>query len=235
LRWTDYRSAIILKDRSLSKLGDGGRLVQLTKNRLGGLRQGSQLLLDRAGNLYGTTQIGGQSDYGVVFKLAPDGTETVLHDFSGGADGGSPNSGLIADKRGSLYGTAFGGGNCGGLRGTVFGISPEGTFKVLYAFQGGADGSNPKVNLARDETGNLYGVTASGGPTTRVQSSRLRHSLRSTTLFWMGSACLELREKFGRLLTIEVGFTQRTAVQRSVRDGRLSHDRSRVVISELRN
>ena len=69
------------------------------------------LLRDGAGNLYGTTRNGGDSGAGVVFKVSPTGAETVLHSFTGGADGGYPLAGLIRDGAGNLYGTT----NLGGL------------------------------------------------------------------------------------------------------------------------
>jgi uncharacterized repeat protein (TIGR03803 family) len=76
------------------------------------------LLLDAAGNLYGTTFYGGGGNSrvcstggcGVVFKVSPAGTETVLYSFTGGADGGNPGAGLIQDAAGNLYGTAPVGG-----------------------------------------------------------------------------------------------------------------------------
>ena len=76
------------------------------------------LIRDTAGNLYGTTEYGGGGCYcGTVFKLAPDGTETVLHIF-GGRGGRQPLAGLIKDSRGHLYSTTSGGGAYG--YGTVF-------------------------------------------------------------------------------------------------------------------
>jgi uncharacterized repeat protein (TIGR03803 family) len=102
-------------------------------------------------------------------------TETVLYTFTGLSDGGVPVAGLISDKDGNLYGTTsqYGGGLCVfpdvGC-GTVFELMPtqEGgvvqwTFKLLYTFQGGSDGDNPKGDLAFDSLGNLYGTTAWGG------------------------------------------------------------------------
>src|SRR5947209_3333584 len=62
------------------------------------------LIRDRAGNLYSTADYGGTAFAGVVFKVAPDGTETVLYNFSGGADGAQPFSALVRDKAGNLYG-----------------------------------------------------------------------------------------------------------------------------------
>jgi uncharacterized repeat protein (TIGR03803 family) len=71
---------------------------------------------DSAGNLYGTTAYGGASNKGVVYKLDAAGHETVLHSFTGGADGGGANA-VILDPAGNLYGTAFSGGTSvlGGL------------------------------------------------------------------------------------------------------------------------
>jgi uncharacterized repeat protein (TIGR03803 family) len=88
------------------------------------------LVRDSAGNLYGTTFFGGGSSAcqffdgscGVVFKLSPTGTETVLHSFTGGADGATPLAGLIQDAAGNLYGTTYGGGAHGA--GVVFRLSP---------------------------------------------------------------------------------------------------------------
>jgi uncharacterized repeat protein (TIGR03803 family) len=131
------------------------------------------LILDVAGNLYGTTYIGGAYGYGVVFRLAPnaDGgwTESVLHSFTGGSDGKYPGAGLIFDAAGNLYGTTQSGGNlsyCGGQGcGVVFRLTPnsDGSWKekVLHQFTGGKSGSGPS-GLILDAAGNLYS-TAGGG------------------------------------------------------------------------
>jgi len=93
-----------------------------------GLYPYSGLVRDKAGNLYGTTSAGGQGSCffdlgcGVVFKLAPDGTETILYSFSGGADGGNPQGGLALDSKGNLYGTTLYYGAHG--YGTVFKVTP---------------------------------------------------------------------------------------------------------------
>ena len=124
----------------------------------------ANLLLDSAGDLYGTTVSGGRgcSDgCGTIFKIAPDGTFTTLYTFAGGDDGWFIMAGLIADRKGNLYGTAQVGGSHG--FGTVFRLSQRGAFKVLYAFQGGNDGAYPQAGLIRDASGNLYGTTRSGG------------------------------------------------------------------------
>jgi uncharacterized repeat protein (TIGR03803 family) len=120
------------------------------------------LIADSAGNLFGTTSADGGGG-GTVFELAPDGTETTLWSFTGGADGSEPQAGLIR-KNGSLYGTTlFGGAN--GF-GTVFKVARDGTETVLYSFDsaaGGADGFEPYAGLIKDESGNLYGTTYGGG------------------------------------------------------------------------
>jgi uncharacterized repeat protein (TIGR03803 family) len=107
----------------------GGQMVLY--NFTGGTDGGSPLaglVLDPQGNLYGTTQTGGVYGKGVVFKLDPNGTETVLHAFTGGADGGSPVATLNRDSDGNLYGTAQDGGivntACTLGCGVVFKIAP---------------------------------------------------------------------------------------------------------------
>jgi uncharacterized repeat protein (TIGR03803 family) len=118
------------------------------------------LVRDAAGNLYGTTNQGGQADVGIVLKLSPSGKETVLHSFMGGSDGANPYSGvLLAD--GNLYGTTYQGGASNG--GVVYQISPAGKETVLYSFTGGADGGNPYAGVIADSAGNLYGTTYNGG------------------------------------------------------------------------
>jgi len=119
------------------------------------------LIMDKLGNLYGTTQNGGAAGAGVVFKLTPDGTETVLHSFTGGSDGTSPCAGLIMDSSGNLYSTTSDGG--ADDDGVVFKLAPNGTETVLHSFTGGSDGAHPYAGLIADGLGNLYGTTDEGG------------------------------------------------------------------------
>src|SRR4029077_18013881 len=105
----------------------------------------ASLILDSSNNLYGTTAGGGEQLAGAVFKLSPDGTETILHFFAGRFqnDGEQPRAPLVMDAAGNLYGTTHLGGDtqtCGGVCVTVFKLSPDGKERVLYAFHGGSDG-----------------------------------------------------------------------------------------------
>jgi uncharacterized repeat protein (TIGR03803 family) len=129
------------------------------------------LIFDQKGNLYGTTITGGAIGGGVVFKLSPEGKETVLYSFcaqTNCADGAAPEAGLIFDQKGNLYGTTKTGGahNSGQGGGVVFKLTPEGKETVLYSFcaqTNCADGSWPVAGLVFDQKGNLYGTTAVGG------------------------------------------------------------------------
>jgi len=121
------------------------------------------VIADPAGNLYGTTYRGGSSSAGVVFKLDPAGNETVLHSFTGGADGGQPAAGVIRDSAGNLYGTTERGG--GSNSGVVFKLDAAGNETVLHSFRGGADGAQPAAGVIQDSAGNLYGTTQGGGGT----------------------------------------------------------------------
>jgi uncharacterized repeat protein (TIGR03803 family) len=121
------------------------------------------LLHDTNGNLYGTTQYGGSNGEGTVFELAPNGNETILHNFaSSPIDGYFPNAELVRDAKGNLYGTTYAGGANG--VGTVFKLTASGEETVLYSFvNDGYNGYQPSAGLVRDGKGNLYGTTLNGG------------------------------------------------------------------------
>jgi len=128
----------------------------------------ASVILDKAGNLYGTTESGGPFSSGTVFKVDKTGKESVLYSFSGGADGAIPLAGLVRDSAGNLYGTTEHGGDltCGsGVGcGTVFKLDKTDKETVLYSFINGADGSEPVAGVILDKAGNLYGTTQYGGP-----------------------------------------------------------------------
>jgi uncharacterized repeat protein (TIGR03803 family) len=121
----------------------------------------ASLIRDPQGNLYGTTYAGGVSGAGTVFKLSRAGKETVLYSFTGGSDGLFPNSQVIQDSEGNLYGTTYEGGDF--HLGTVFRLSRTGQVTVLQSFTGSSDGASPVAGLIRDPEGNLYGTASGGG------------------------------------------------------------------------
>ncbi len=118
------------------------------------------VILDSAGNLYGTTVYGGTGGAGTVYKLDPKFNKTVLYNFTGGSDGGNPYANLLRSKAGTLYGTTQNGGANG--KGVVFKLDTAGNEIVLYSFAG-TDGQSPVAALISDESGDLYGTTPSGG------------------------------------------------------------------------
>jgi len=117
-------------------------------------------VMDAAGNLYGTTQYGGQFGCGTVYKQHGN-TYSILYNFDN-THGCWPLASLILDAQGNLYGTTSGGGDH--RVGTVFKVSPDGTPTLLYSFTGSnGDGYGPASSLVRDAQGNLYGTTVNGG------------------------------------------------------------------------
>jgi uncharacterized repeat protein (TIGR03803 family) len=140
-----------------------------------GVLPGGGLVQDEAGNLYGTTELGGDSSFpacpfynlcGTVFRIDPTGKEAILYSFTGETDGALPNGTLVLDGEGNLYGeTEFGGDRSGCYDGfgcgVVFKIDKAGKETVLYTFKSG-DGVHPAGGLARDKGGKLYGATQGG-------------------------------------------------------------------------
>ena len=121
----------------------------------------SGLLRDVAGNLFGTTYLGGAFNGGTAFKLNSTGKETLLHSFGAQTDGVQPQGALTHDSAGNLYGVTYSGGEFG--YGTVFKMDNTGKETILYSFSGEADGLGPDAGVILDAAGNLYGTTLSGG------------------------------------------------------------------------
>jgi uncharacterized repeat protein (TIGR03803 family) len=136
------------------------------------------LVMDKSGNLYGTTSDEGPNGlgivgFGTVYEVSPPAlaggpwTKTTLHSFQG-PDGETPAGGLVIDDAGNLYGTTWRGGEYGD--GTAFEVSPPATSgaawteKVIYSFVG-LNGENPAAGMAMDQDGALYGGTVYGGAT----------------------------------------------------------------------
>jgi uncharacterized repeat protein (TIGR03803 family) len=121
--------------------------------------------LDAAGNLYGTTDYRGATDFGTVFQLQPVGSGwkfVLIHTFNG-KDGEAPGAGVTLDGAGNVYGTTAGGTTNSG---TVYKLSLNSgkwTETILYAFQGGNDGGYPTCVPVLDSTGNIYGTAGTGG------------------------------------------------------------------------
>jgi uncharacterized repeat protein (TIGR03803 family) len=152
----------------------------------GGPRAG--VIRDAEGNLYGTTYTGGTSGgaarFGVVYKLDTTGKETVLYNFCSimpdCTDGGFPESGVIRDSAGNLYGAASSGGP--GHSGVVYKLDTTRKYTVLYGFTG-ADGGSPNGGLIRDSAGNLYGTTYSGGTANAGTVFKLDSANQETVLY----------------------------------------------------
>jgi uncharacterized repeat protein (TIGR03803 family) len=125
---------------------------------------------DNAGNLYGTTSMRDRNSGhgGVVFKIAEDGSETIVHVFSNSVNAiyNPPYEFTVDRETGDLFGTTtYGGGSnrrCAGGCGVLYKLAADGTFTVLHAFKGTQDGAYPAGSLIRDSQGNLYGTVGSG-------------------------------------------------------------------------
>jgi len=165
----------------LDSSGKEALLYSFTGMNGDGANPAAGLIMDSAGNLYGTTLVGGLAGGGTVFKLDPSRHETVFYSFTlTNGDGANPTAGLIMDRAGNFYGTTGLGGLTGNCPpslnfyyssvptpagcGTVFKLDPSGKETVLYSFTGTiGDGPNPVAGLIIDSAGNLYGTTQFGG------------------------------------------------------------------------
>jgi len=117
------------------------------------------LTLGNDGNFYGVCY-GNPAD-GILYKVTPTGTFTLLHAFTGGADGGQPEGPPIQASDGNFYGSTSIGGAQG--QGTVYKLILGGTLTTLYSFTGGTDGSVPSGPFVQGTDGYLYGSTQLGG------------------------------------------------------------------------
>ncbi len=153
-----------------------------------GLVQGSD------GNLYGTTAYGGTYGGGTIFRISPTGSYTNLYSFFGypTGDGGQPWDGLVQGSDGNFYGTTYYGGtsrNCTYGCGTVFRISPGGSYTNLYSFVGSPnDGASPFAGLVQGSDGNFYGTTSSGGSNSKGMIFRVSPSGLETNLYSFGGS-----------------------------------------------
>jgi uncharacterized repeat protein (TIGR03803 family) len=152
--------------------GDCGTVYHLSKSGLSilhsfigtdGCQPTGGLVMDAAGNMYGTTTTGGDAGAGTVFKITKTGTVTTLHSFTGQPDGAMPLATLTLDKTGNIYGTTPGGGDpacttadqgCG----IVFEIDTNGKEHILHSFLH-SDGGLPYAGVVLDKAGNIYGST----------------------------------------------------------------------------
>ena len=169
----------------------GGILTTLHSfNQAGGdgYNPDSGVALDTKGNVYGTAPGGGAYGYGVLYEITAAGQYSILYNFTGGADGGTPRSALVY-KGGKLYGTAqSGGAGCTWGCGVIFEYTlakgkKSGKETVLHTFNG-TDGLYPLYGpLVFDQQGNIYGTTSDGGPTNQGNVYKLAPDGTLTTLY----------------------------------------------------
>ncbi len=154
------------------RMSQGGTLTTLgnfysnTNGALSGANPQAPPVLGPDGNYYGTTNSGGSSGLGCIYRMTPSGQISVLHSFSSSttAGGTSPLAPLVAGSDGNLYGVASSGGTSG--NGTIFKMTTSGVFTALVNFTGTSGsylGSSPRAALVQRSDGNFYGTTATGG------------------------------------------------------------------------
>jgi uncharacterized repeat protein (TIGR03803 family) len=135
------------------------------------------------GNFYGVTSVGGANNFGSIYQLTPQGVLTTLHSFDS-TDGAYPGQPLVQANDGNFYGATRDGGNssCTDGCGTVFKITPDGTFTSLHSFDS-TDGASPFAALIQGTDGNLYGTTWGGGSTDEGTIYQITLGGNLTTLY----------------------------------------------------
>ena len=125
----------------------------------------NNVTFDKSGDILGASDLGGSANSGTIFKIARDGTETVLHSFDGGSGGSDPNGGVTIDPSGNIFGTTtFGGGqSCRNGCGVLYELAASGKFTVLQTFNPASNGESPVGTLVRNKSGDLFGVAGAGG------------------------------------------------------------------------
>jgi uncharacterized repeat protein (TIGR03803 family) len=159
---------------------DGSEKTLIALRPKQGVTPAPGLTADASGNLYGMVHHAKDMPNGAIFRLSPQGDFTPLHAFDYDKDGSGPVFGLVADRKGNLYGTTPEGGPT--HLGTIFKFTPDGVFTLLHAFSSN-DGILPAGRLTLDRAGNLYGALFDGGPGLRGSIYRLAPDGTFTTLY----------------------------------------------------
>ena len=164
----------------------------------------SKLVLGKDGNFYGTA-LGGAHNRGAIFKLTPEGVESILHSFDPSTgDGGEPAGGLMLGNDGNFYGTTIAGGT--NDAGTVFKMTPEGTESVVYSFKGyPSDAAWSASGLYQARDGNFYGTSEFGGPENKGTVFKVSPSGIETVLYSFGSVLNDPIAGFSSLVESDDG------------------------------
>jgi uncharacterized repeat protein (TIGR03803 family) len=181
---------------TLFKISTGGTLTTIYNfcsqaSCADGANPAAGVVLDTNGSFYGTTSVGGAYNGGTVFRITAGGKLTTIYNFCAQpscADGSSPEASLVLASNGKFYGTTTEGGTGGG---TVFEITPAGTFTLIHTFNG--DGANPHASLVQGANGNFYGTTSYGGVYNEGTIFEMAPSGKLTSLysFCVQSACAD--------------------------------------------